>query len=297
MIDWQSFAQLVVSGFTMGCVYALVALGFVMCANVSGLINFAQGEYVMIGGLVTASLSAFGTPLALAVACASVCGGILGILQERLTLAPIRRYPVFIQITVSLGVAEVLRGSALGLFGKDPLSVPDFSGGDVLDIGGVLLVTQTIWVWATTAVLLGLVFYFLNYTEKGRAVRACASNAVAAQLMGIRLAGMGMIVFAAAGVAGALAGAVIAPIALANWSVGIEYGIKGFVGALLGGFRNPMAAVMGGIALGIVEELSTGYIASGSKDVVSYSLLLIFLFIRGGIFAGGRRPLLGVGQH
>ena len=130
-MDFFVFVQLLLPGLTTGCVYALVALGFVLCANVSGVVNFAQGEYVMLGGVIAAFVSTHGVPLPLAIAIAVATGALLGALQERLTLAPARHSPDFIQITITLGVAVVLRGVALIAFGKDPLSMPGFSGDGV----------------------------------------------------------------------------------------------------------------------------------------------------------------------
>jgi len=138
-VDFSVFVQLLLPGLTTGCVYALVALGFVLCANVSGVVNFAQGEYVMLGGVVAAYLVPHGVPVPLAIVIAVAVGGGLGALQERLTLAPVRSSPDFIQITITLGVAVVLRGVALIAFGKDPLSMPGFTGDGVFHAAGAPL--------------------------------------------------------------------------------------------------------------------------------------------------------------
>jgi branched-subunit amino acid ABC-type transport system permease component len=139
MQEFQLLAQLVLPGLTTGCVYALVALGFVLCFNVSGVVNMAQGEYVMLGGVVGAWMVIVGVPLVVALIAATAAGAVLGIVQERLTLAPVRRSPAFIQITVTLGVAVVLRGIALIMFGKDPLAMPGFSGDGGFEMLGAIL--------------------------------------------------------------------------------------------------------------------------------------------------------------
>src|SRR4051812_23124587 len=133
-MDFSVFVQLLLPGLTTGCVYALVALGFVLCANVSDVVNFAQGEYVMLGGVVCAFLISHQVPVLFSVLIAIGVGALLGALQERLTLAPARNSPYFIQITITLGVAVVLRGVALIAFGKDPLSMPGFSGDGVFEV-------------------------------------------------------------------------------------------------------------------------------------------------------------------
>lgn len=291
-MDFSVFVQLLLPGLTTGCVYALVALGFVLCANVSEVVNFAQGEYVMLGGMICAFVLALGVPLYLAILLAVLAGATLGALQERLTLAPVRHSPYFIQITITLGVAVVLRGVALIAFGKDPLSMPGFSGDGVFEVAGAVVPVQSLWVWAATALMLGAVFGFLGYTDPGRAVRACSINLQAARLMGVDAGKLTLAVFAVAGATGAAAGVVIAPIVLANWDAGIAYGLKGFIGAILGNFRSPGIAVLGGLGIGIVESFAAGYLSSGYKDAIVYGVLLAYLLVRGGVFVFGRVSLL-----
>ena len=286
------FFQLFLPGLTTGCVYALVALGFVLTANVAGVVNFAQGEYVMLGGMVGASLVDLHVPLALAIVGAALAGALLGAAQERLTLAPVRRSPPFIQITITLGVAVVIRGIALIAFGKDPLSMPGFAGDGTVDILGAVLPVQTLFVWGATALLLALMFRFLKHSDTGRAVRACSINLQAARLMGVDTERLTLVVFSVAGGIGALAGVVITPIVLASWDAGVAYGLKGFVGAILGGFRSPTIAVAGGLFIGLLEAFSAGYVSSGWKDAIVYGVLLAYLLVRGGVFIYGRASLI-----
>lgn len=295
-MDFLVFVQLLLPGITTGCVYALVALGFVLCANVSGVVNFAQGEYVMLGGIIGAWLVEQHAPLGLAIIAATLAGALLGAAQERLTLAPVRRSPPFIQITITLGVAVVLRGIALIAFGKDPHSMPGFSGDGTFDLLGAILPVQSLWVWGATAVLLAGMFRFLKHTDTGRAVRACSINLQAARLMGVDTERLTLIVFGVAGGTGALAGVVITPIVLANWDAGVAYGLKGFVGAILGGFRSPAIAVAGGLGIGVLEAFAAGYISSGWKDAIVYGVLLAYLLVRGGVFIAGRLTLT-TGTH
>ncbi len=287
----EVFFQLLLPGLTTGCVYALVALGFVLTANVSGVVNFAQGEFVMLGGMVSAALIAQGLPLWAAIAIATLVGAAAAAAQERLTLAPVRDTPHFIRITITLGVAVVLRGIALLLFGKDPLSLPGFSGEGTFTLAGAVLPVQSLWVWAATAALLGATFWFLKFTDTGRAVRACSINLRAARLMGIDAERLTLLIFALAGASGALVGVVVTPIVLATWDAGVSYGLKGFIGAILGGMRNPVVAVLGGLGIGAVESLAAGYVSSGYKDAIVYGVLMIYLLIRGGVFLFGRASL------
>src|SRR6202046_3252381 len=157
-MDVSVFFQLLLPGVTTGCIYALVALGFVLCANVSGVVNFAQGEFVMIGGMASAWLVGLGVPPGLAILAACAIGAAAGALQEVVTLAPVRRMPHFIQITTTVGFAVVLRGLTLIVAGKDPLTLPGFSGDDVFILGDTILPLQSLWVWAATLLLLGGTF-------------------------------------------------------------------------------------------------------------------------------------------
>jgi branched-chain amino acid transport system permease protein len=290
-MDVTLFLQLTLPGFTTGCVYALVALGFVLCANVSGVVNFAQGEFVMLGGMAAAWLIGAGMGLVPAIIIAVLLGGAVGALQELVTLAPVRHQPHFIQITTTVGFAVVVRGITLIVAGKDPLSIPGFSGDDTFTIAGAVLPMQSLWVWGATAVMLAATFAGLQLTPTGRAVRACSINLQAARLMGVDAGRLRIIVFAVSGAAGALAGIVVTPIVLASWDAGIAYSIKGFIGAILAGFRSPGRAVAGGIGIGLIEALSAGYVSSGWQDAIVYGVLLAYLLVQGGVFLRGRAAM------
>lgn len=291
MFDSASILQFLLSGATSGCAYALVALAIVQAANVSGVINLAQGEYVAVGGLVFASLAALGMPIVVCCIAAASTGVVLGAIQERLTVEPARESAAFVQITVSLGVAVVIRGTAYLVYGKDPVQAPGFSGDNVFFAFGAILPLQALWVWAGTAVLLALVFGLLSFTMLGRAIRACSINRRAAQLVGVNPRAMTLAVFMATGALSAIGGALIAPLTLASWDAGVTIGLKGLIAAIFGNFRSPVRAVAAGLAIGIAEAMIAGFGSSAAKDVVLYSLLLASLLILGGVFARGRDSL------
>jgi branched-chain amino acid transport system permease protein len=285
------------SGATSGCVYTLVAIGIVLCASATNVINFAQGEFVMLGGLVGVTCVAKGVPAPLAVLAATATGALVGMVQERLTVAPIRGATAFMQITVTLGVAVCLRGAALLIWGKDPYGLEGFSGDGVIEIVGAYIPTQALWVWATTAVTIVATFWWLTATRAGRAIRAVSNNPLAARLMGINTGLVSLVVFAAGGAMGGLAGVVIAPISTVSWETGLEYSVKGFTAAIIGGLKSPGRAAAVAMAIGVIESLAAAYISSGSKDIVTYSALLLYLMLRGGVFILGRRPLGANEQH
>jgi len=295
-VDFATFSQFALSGLTTGCIFALVAIGFVLCMNVSGVINFAQGEYVMIGGVAAALFLEMNLPLLVAVIGAVALGAALGAAQERLTLAPVRMSPAFIQATITLGVAAILRTGALVIGGRDPLNVPGFAGEDTFALLGALLPRQTLWVWGAMALLLVATFWFLKRTDLGRAVRACSINLQAARLMGVNAERLTLFVFMLSGASGALAGIVIAPVTQAHWLAGLDFGLKGFIGAIIGNFRSPGLAVLGGLGIGVLESLAAGYISSAYKDAITYGVLLAYLLIRGGVFVYGRASL-STGSH
>ena len=287
-MDFAVFWQLLLSGMTAGCVYAMVALGFVLCMHVSGVINFAQGEYAMAGGVGASVLSAMGIPLFGAVLCAAIIGGALGALQERLTLLPARKLSIFIRVTITFGFAGIVRSIAMAVGGKDALSLQGLSGDGAFQLFGAILPTQTLWIFGATVLMLGMTFWFLHRTTPGRAVRACAENPVAARLMGINVSRLSLIVFVASGAVGALAGAVTAPVTGAYWLSGLDTSLKGFVGAIIADLKSPQIAVAGGLAIGIVESLSAGFISSAYKDVIVYAVLLAYLLVKGGLFMSER---------
>jgi branched-chain amino acid transport system permease protein len=297
MIFLSSFAQFILSGATSGCVYTLVAIGIVLCASATNVINFAQGEFVMLGGLVGAACALAGIPVPLAVLAAMATGASIAAVQERLTVAPIRSAAPFMQITVTLGVAVCLRGAALLLWGKDPYGLAGFSGDSVVEIAGAYIPTQALWVWALTAVMVAATLWCLNATRAGRAVRAVSINPIAARLMGVNSGLVSLLVFTVGGAISGLAGAVIAPITTVSWDTGLEYSVKGFTAAIIGGLKLPGRTAAVAMGIGVIESLSAAYISSGSKDIVTYSALLLYLMLEGGVFILGRRPLGANEQH
>ena len=299
MVELEVFSQFLFSGLTTGCIYAICALGFVLNYNVSNVLNFAQGEYVAYGGLVAASLVAAAIPMPLAVLAAIAVGALIGIIQERLALAPVRSAPGFIIITITMGVSAALRGLAMIIFGKDPLAMRPFTGSeyDTFNLMWAILPWQTIWVWGLTILSVGLAFWFLKYTQQGRAVRAVSTNLLASNLMGINAARISSMVYGVSAGIGALGGAIIAPIVLANWFSGLDFALKGFMGAIIGNLRNPGRAVLGGLGVGVLEQFAAGYISSGTRNIVVFGALILFLMVQGGVFARGREDLIALGGH
>lgn len=286
----DQFLQYLVSGITNGSIYALVALGFTLIYNSTQIINFAQGEFVMLGGLVAVSLySVAGLPLVVALLLAIIIVTIIGVLFERLAIRPLRSSSLITQIIVTVGAAILFKHVAMIIWDRDPLTLPAFLPVDKpIEVAGAYIAPQMLWVMGVTTLIVILMQLFYKRSIVGKAMKACSINQSAAQLMGINASNIVMLSFGMSAAFGALAGVLITPIAMISYSVGGFYGLKGFAGAVLGGLGNPIGAVVGGIMLGILESLSVSVINSGYKDAVAFLILLLVLFLKPSGILGGR---------
>jgi branched-chain amino acid transport system permease protein len=277
MSIWDQLAQYLASGLVVGGVYALIGLGFVIVYRVTRIINFAQGELVMLGALLTVSGRQLGLSTAMAALAAMVAVAGVGALLERVAIHPVRRAPALTILIVTIGASITIRGVALVVWGTDPYALPAFSPGPPFRLLGATVVRQGLWVLAVAAVVFAGLWLFFTRTYAGTAVRACAVNARGARLMGIRVERMWLLAFALSGGLGAAAGAIIAPITYATYDMGLMLGLKGFVAAVLGGLVSPAGAIGGGILLGLLESLSAGLLSSGYKDAMAFVVLILLL--------------------
>jgi branched-chain amino acid transport system permease protein len=284
--------QYIFSGLTMGGIYALVAVGFVIIHNVTGIINFAQGEFVMLGAMFMVNLVSIGLPTPLAfIASIVLVMIVVGIIEVGAIRSARNASPVTLVI-ITIGLSTAMRGIALLVWGTDPYKLAPFSKGGPITIGGAIIVPQSLWIIVTTIVVLGMTFFIFEYTYWGKALRACMVNKFAARLMGISPKKMSLFAFMFSAALGALAGIVIAPITFVTYDMGLMLGLKGFVAAVLGGLSSTPGAVFGGLALGIIESLGAGLVSSGYKDGIAFIILLLVLFLKpGGLFgvSGSKR--------
>lgn len=277
----SDYIQFLVSGASTGCIYVLIALGIITIYNVTGVVNMAQGEFVMWGAMLAVLLSQklhLPTSMAFLGAVLLVTG--IGGAVQRLTIHPARHAPDISLIIITIGTAIALRGLALLAWGTTPQSLPPFSAGAPLRIAGAVLSQQRLWIMGAALVVLALLYTFFEYTLLGKAVRACAVNRTAAQLVGINVEGMALLTYALSAGMGAVAGIVIAPLTLVSYDMGLALGLKGFVVAIMGGLVSAPAAVIGGLLLGIMESLASGMISSGFKDALAFLVLFIVLLVR-----------------
>jgi len=270
--------QFLLSGMTVGAVYALVALGFTIIYNASDVVNFAQGEFVMLGGMITVIAYTAGAPLPLAALVAVVATAAIGVAMNKLAIEPARGAPVVSLVIITIGASIFIRGAAQLVFGKQIHTFPAFSGDDPIRIFGATILPQSLWVIAgSVAVFIGLWMFFTR-TLLGRAVLATSNNRLAAQLVGINTPFVMTLSFAMSAGIGALAGVLVTPITMTSYDVGLAFALKGFAAAMLGGMGNPKGALVGGFTLGVLEGLTAGYISSQYKDAAAFIVILAVLF-------------------
>lgn len=282
----SQFLQLLFSGLTIGSIYALIAVGFVITYNVTGILNFAQGEFAMLGALLCISFVGMNLPLPLAVILSVLIVVLIGGGFERLAIRPARNSSVATLIIITIGMSFAFRGIAIYIWGTQPSSLAEFTATDPIKILDAVLLPQSIWAIGISILIVLLMGYFFNKTYIGKAVTACVVNPFAARLMGINPAKMSFFAIAVSAGLGALAGIIIAPISGASYNMGLMLGMKAFIAAVIGGLTNAPGAVIGAFIIGILEAMTEGYLTSGYKDAVSFGLLLLVLFFMpNGIFA------------
>jgi len=259
----------------------MVGLGFNIIYNATDIINFAQGEFVMIGGLIMVSLTKrFHIPLLPAFFLTVILVAIIGILLERLAINPLSNPSIITLIIITIGASIVFKGLAMLIWGKDTYILPAFSGETPINIGGAVIIPQSLWVLGISLFVVLCLAFFFEKTLVGKAMRACAINRKAASLMGINVKQMVMFSFALSAMLGAVGGIIITPISLMDYQRGTMLAIKGFAAAILGGLGSQMGAVMAGFIIGVLESLGAGFISSGYKDVIALVVLLSVLFFK-----------------
>jgi branched-chain amino acid transport system permease protein len=274
---WQFF----LSGLTTGGTYALIALGFSLVYNATGVINFAQGEFVMLGGMITAvTMSAWNLPLWLAALIAIAITTLIGLILDRAAIRPARNASIVVLIIITVGASIFIKGLASIIWGPDERPLPAFTGEAPIDVFGATITPQSLWVLGATLVCAVAMWLIFEYTIVGKAMRACAINPHAAQLCGIELSRMISWSFGLAAAIGAIAGIVLAPITMAQYNVGMMLGLKGFCAAILGGLGNALGGILGGLILGVLEALGAGLISSQYKDAIAFIVLIAVLIVR-----------------
>lgn len=275
------FLQFLLSGLTTGSTYSLIAIGFSLIHNATGIVNFAQGEFVMLGGMFMITFYSFShLPMIVSFILTLISVAAVGFLLE---YGPIRRAKskdILILVMITVGASITIKGLTMIIWGKNPLTLPPFSGEDPFLILGAAITPQCLWIFSLTLAMVFSLHYFFKNTMLGKAMRAVAANRRSALLTGIPVNRMILLSFTISGALGAAAGIMLTPITTTSYDVGAMLGLKGFAAAILGGYGSMPGAVWGGLLLGIFESLSAGFISSEYKDVVAFLILLIILFFK-----------------
>jgi len=284
--------QYAVSGITLGIIYALVAVGYNIIYNVTEIINFAQGELVMFGGLLAVFFAgSIHLPIWIAFFAAICAGGCIGFAMDRLIIRHARNRNVISLILITIAVSILLKGTAMFAWGKDPYTLPAFSAGAPFILAGAAIQRQTLWIVGISAFMVIGLSVFFHRSFYGKAMLACADNPKAARMVGINVRLMVLLSFILSAIIGAAAGVIIAPISLMEYDRGALLGLKGFGAAVLGGLGNFPGALIAGAVLGLCESFCAGYLSSGYKDAVALVLLLVALFIKPEGLFGNREAL------
>ena len=279
-MEGSELLQLALAGLKNGSIYALLALGYTIVYAATNVINFAQGEFYMLGGMLAVlGFSRFGLPLVIAAPLSVVAVAGIGMLFEFLAIRPRKDADPMALVIITVGGSLVFASLGRHLFGSDALALPEFTPGPSLAFAGAAIERQTLWIWGlVVAAVAGLTLLY-GRTRLGRAMRACMQNREAARLMGIDTARVVMISFGLAAALGALAGVAVTPLTSTRFDIGAGIAVKGFAAAVLGGLGSPLAAVAGGVLLGLIEQAVIPF-SSVMKDVVALAVLLTVLFVR-----------------
>jgi branched-chain amino acid transport system permease protein len=277
----ELFIQYLAAGITYGSIYAIVAIGFNIIYNTTGIINFAQGEFVMLGGMLSITLLNF-LPLPLAIAVAVVLTMAIGAVIEIVFIRWLVNPGVLRMIIITIGISILIREAALHIWGDNVRALPYFIGNEITGIPvlGARVSPQVLWVIGTCSLMVLFLSVFFQATSVGREMRACAANRTAAILCGIDTRNMVTLSFVLSAGIGALAGAVMSPITYTQYDIGTGLAIKGFTVAILGGLGNSMGAVAAGLLLGVIEAFSVSVVPLAFQDAIAIAFLLVILFVR-----------------
>ncbi len=278
--------QLLVSGISQGCVYGLIALGFVLIYKATEMVNFAQGDMMMIGAYVAFTyINLLGLPFFWGFLATVLTMGLIGMAIERALLRPMIGEPPFAVLMITIGLGFILRAIAGAVWGNDTKAISNPFAGGVVRLGEVSIGYENLAIICGTAALCGVLFLFFRFTRLGVAMQAASQNQLAAYYVGIPVKRIYSLVWAMSAAIAATAGILVAPVSLVEPVMGF-IGIKAFAAAIVGGFGSLPGAIVGGLLVGVVEQFAGLYLPTGFADTSAYVILLLMLFIRPeGIFA------------
>jgi branched-chain amino acid transport system permease protein len=273
--------QFMITGVTTGSTYALIAIGFSIIHNATGIVNFAQGEFVMLGGMLMVTFfNTLKLPMLLAFFLTLFSVAAVGLLLEWGPLRHAKSKEILVLVMITVGASIVIKALSMIFWGKNPVTLPPFSGESPFILLGAAIMPQSLWIIGITVSVVATLNYLFKRTLTGKAMRAVAASRRSAMLTGIPVDRMIFLSFTLSGSLGAVAGIVLTPITTTSFDVGIMLGLKGFSAAILGGYGSMPGAVVGGLLLGILESLAAGLISSEYKDALAFLILLLVLFCK-----------------
>ena len=280
-MDWSTNLQMVVAGLAMGSIYALVALGFVLIFNAVSVVNFAQGEFVMVPAFVAVWLMSYlDLPFSLMCVVTVIFMGIFGIVFQRIAYYPLRNRSFLPVVISTIGVGIFLKNGAQNIFGAEPMPMPRPTDSEAINLVGVYIDPQYIVIIVCTLALLAFQYFLFEKTKLGKMMQATAQDKQMARLLGIRVTTMIAITFAYSSILGAAAGVLVGPIFFVTKEMGGMLGLKAFCSTIVGGFGSVPGAIVGGIFLGVVEVFGAYYVSSAYRDAFAFIILILVLLIR-----------------
>jgi len=279
-LDFSVVLQFLISGVNLGCIYAALGLGFFIVYGVTRVLNLAQGEFVMLGGMLTVSFYAMGISLLPSILLAMIITALAGAVLYRFIIYPARNSSGVTQALLTVGFAFAIEGIALLVWGWEYQSLPNFLDSPNIQFWGATIFGQTPWVVGSTFFMVIGLFLFFGRTIQGKALRACADERLGAKTVGISTERMALFSFILAAILGAVVGAVITPLTMTSYSIGFPLTIKGLLAAFVGGITRVEGVILGGIALGMVEAITAGLMPSGYYGVIALGILIIVFLCR-----------------
>lgn len=276
------FLQLALSGIAIGCVYALVALGFVLIYKATETVNFAQGDLMMLGGFFAYTATAImGWPYWLAIVFALVVMALFGMFAERVVLRPVLGQAQFTVVMVTIGIGYVVRGVVTMMpgWGTDTYKIKTPFAEQVVNIGGAAISLEQVMIIVLTAALCAVLFGFFRFTRIGIAMQATSQNQLAAYYMGIPVSRINTLIWGLSAAVATFAGILLAPITFVHANMGF-IGLKAFPAAVVGGFGSIPGAIVGGLIIGLVESFAGFYLPEGIKDIAAYIVVLVVLIVK-----------------
>jgi branched-chain amino acid transport system permease protein len=273
------FLQFLLAGLTIGAIYALAATGYTVVYSASGMINFAQGEFIMLGGMIASASVAMGLPVLPSLFIAIVSTSLVGIIMAKWTIRPARTTSMTSLIIITLGTGMVIRGIVQICLGKGNHALPTLSIDRPIHVFGAVLAPQAIWIMGLSVLIVLALLWYSSATLHGKAMAATSYNRLAAQLVGIDTIAILTFSFALSAALGAVGGVLLTPITFTSYDAGLTLGLKGFVAAALGGLGSAPGAFIGGLVLGVVEAMTAAYLSAAYKDAVAFVLIIILLLV------------------